>query len=71
MDRDEARAYSVKHLFPMQLLSLRSCAVECFFYSRSFAACPTKPELCEILGSTFGEVGSIRGCYCLCLIPIH
>ena len=31
MDRDEARAYSVKHLFPMQLLSLRRVLLNASF----------------------------------------
>jgi hypothetical protein len=35
-------------------------AVKCLYW-RPFAACPTKHVLCEILGSKFGEVGSIRG----------
>jgi hypothetical protein len=37
------------------------CGWFCFVSSRPFVARPTKHELYDFAGSTFGEVGSIRG----------
>jgi hypothetical protein len=39
-------------------------------YLRPFVARPTKHELYDFAGSTFGEVGSIRGWFCFGLFSV-